>query len=369
MKEGRLIPEGVNKAGYTEYRRVKEEVPEEVDMSRRGFLFNGGSAALGAVALGSVPIVKTIYDRNDIPSGSIPGQVEEHSKDVVGMAEENSAPEVPEESGVASEGTQEIIEGSEVVEETEVFSESKYFNGVVRRYAVEYESELDFVLEYAQKITKGDPEERTRIEYISQMLQSPGVPSVVMQELRRLVAGLCFAESRFDAARISEVGARGMFQIMPATWKRYDAPEEKALALVEQTEVAGEYFSRAYQSLKRHCRNELDAIKIEFFEGNTSEFEKYFLTPLLINAYNAGDGTMVDLVKWFSRSYGSQEESTGIYTSGEALSKYDVFFALADKGNTEKAVKQYRKHAGAYALKVYGATKCLEDNGNRAQVA
>lgn len=332
-----LVETGKNAAGYPEYARTELFPAENEKMnppSRRRFLklLGGGlgSAALGVVALDHIESGSSSEDaKNTVDAPTAPALVQQEKKE--------AAPTAPE-----------------------TFSDSHYFNMALAAYAQEYGKEIPAVLAFAQKITKGDERQRSRVAYLQEMLTVPNVPEEIERELSKLIPGLGFVESRYDASEVSGEGARGILQILPATWQELGNPDEDILSLADQTRVAGEVFSRSYAYIARECENELSVIRSEFFNGEESDFLRFFMTPVLLNAYNAGMGSMKQLIRWFVRCYGSEAQIVGALNQAEGLSGYDVFYAMTRRGLSDAPVSAYKKYASEYAVRIYGARQCLD---------
>jgi hypothetical protein len=118
------------------------------------------------------------------------------------------------------------------------------------------------------------------------------------------------------------------------------------------------------------CEYELAVIEEEFFDGDTEAFETEFLTPLFINSYNAGMGSMVTLVQEFVKLCPTAEDTVMLFEQSETLTGYDVFIGMAHTGNLRGWADWYKDVAANYTCKVYGAHKAVAEyfaqqkNGN-----
>lgn len=184
---------------------------------------------------------------------------------------------------------------------------------------------------------------------------------VVRVDLARLLPALAFAESRLDTHALSEEKAFGALQIMPDTWNDLVEEGESITSLIDQVKVAGRLLEQTYEHLTDNCAEELAMIEREFFNGNTTEFEHYFLTPLLINSYNAGMGTMTQLVKKFGERFKNKESLVKIFEQSEYLTDYDVFIGMAHTADNEAWVKWYKDMATNYTAKVYAGYTVLTE--------
>jgi hypothetical protein len=317
--------------------RKKENAPEK--MGRRRFLglFSG---ALTTAAIGGTAGLSLLKEKPD----------ESENKEV---------PPKDIDARYDADDIEDLLQSEERTASFEGVTNSKLFITEIVSEADRYDRELPVVLKFAKVATTKDPEGRSRMDYVREMLHAEGVPETAMAEIKKQMVGLAFEESRYDASRESEENAKGTLQIVPSTWEDLSNEGESVLSLVDQTRVAGELFAQTYAHLQNTVGDELMAIEAEFFHGDSDAFEQCFLAPVLINSYNAGMGTMAKLISWFARRHGSQEESIGLLGQDKKLSGYDVFMAMAKRGEAEVPVRAYREDASAYTFKVYGAALCL----------
>jgi hypothetical protein len=334
--ERKLIKIDTNEAGYPVYERtrIKKEEPEEHDeepkkMGRRGFL-GLLSGAASSVALSGLPGFSLLENEGEeeAPVVITPGR---------------------------------LIEDQIELLETFPGSNSRYFNEEVVRYAQWYKRDVDTALSRALKVAEGDQHERTAFDYLQEELVIEGVPETVTAELKKYIVGVCNEESRFNAESVSEEGAVGPLQFMPVTWEEHKEEGGDIRSLVDQVEAAKSKFSQIYSHYMHTCKDELDAIKAEYFFNDEYMFEVQFLVPFIINAYNAGQGRMERVAKWFIHAHPMQEKTAGILSPEETISGYDVFLAMTQEAYKTGAVKGYGEDASAYVPKIYGATRMLEN--------
>jgi hypothetical protein len=334
--ERKLVHIDTNEAGYPVYERKQVERGEEENeepkkMGRRGFLgFLSGAAS--SVALSGIPAL------------SLLGREEK---------EEEVAPVI-------------VTPGSVIEDQIELLesfpgSNSRYFQEEVLRYAEWYKKDIDIVLSRALKVAEGDAAGRTMFDYLQEELVVEGIPAAITAELKKYIVGLCNEESRFNPESVSSEGAVSYLQIVPATWEEHAEEEDDIKKLVDQVEAAKSKFSQIYAHYRHTCKDELDAIKAEYFFNDEYLFEAQFLVPFIINAYNAGQGRMEKVLKWFVHAHPMQEKTAGILSDEETISGYDVFFAMAKEAYKTGAVEGYKDKASAYVPKIYGATNMLEN--------
>lgn len=236
-------------------------------------------------------------------------------------------------------------------------------------------SELDIVRHFADKEVRGALGQ-SRLEYLRENLTFTGnlakVPTVTA-ELVRLVPGLCAVESKFNDSVTSSVGARGIFQFKPDTWVKElkRPPMEEGMPYVEQVKAAGELFSVMYDRLSYWCyeeenyggRNYLEEVKQYF--ASQEDFERMFLTPCLINAYNTGEKGMGEVVRAFVETGQLNEVVKG--TSGHA--GFDLYLAMARFGAAEEGLglHDYGPEASTYVEKIYAYAELLNKQSTQSE--
>ncbi len=236
-------------------------------------------------------------------------------------------------------------------------------------------STLDIINFFGHKKVVG-AEDTTRIDYVRFAMQFDEIADDrwkrVQNNLRPCIPGLCAQESRFNNNERSHSGAEGIFQFMPGTWEEVtDQLKNKdrrvgkephnysKLSLKDQTTVAGKHFSNIYRRLYHHAPEALEHIeRIVFKNGG---FEKYFLVPLMINAYNAGSKRMADIAVAFAKVY--EYEKTARHTLGY-YPEYDAFYALTQIGQELSTGTKagYGKHSAEYFLKVFALSDMIQNN-------
>ena len=104
-----------------------------------------------------------------------------------------------------------------------------------------FNTRLSMVLHYGEKEVIG-AEEVTRLQYVS-TIQLEGVPTDIEQEIQNVIKGLCAQESSYHNGLESPLGAKGIFQFMPATWEELEYQESDIKLLKNQVVTAGTYLS------------------------------------------------------------------------------------------------------------------------------
>ena len=170
---------------------------------------------------------------------------------------------------------------------------------------------------------------------------------------------LAFVESRLDIDAESSEKAFGLMQLMPSTWAELALEDEDPDNAVDQINVAARLMNQSYRYVTSTCNEELTIIKDTFFEGDSAVFEEYFLTPLILNAYNAGMGTMAEIVKNFVQNFSNKESLRPLAKGKSDLTDLDVFFAMTHVAEANGWGKIYKDHAKAYTPTLYAAHNVL----------
>lgn len=213
---------------------------------------------------------------------------------------------------------------------------------------------LDIVKHYGRKKVVGGGG-LDRIEYVrTHAMETVRLPPVVEQELKFFLPGLAAQESRFNNAAKSSVGARGIFQFMPDTWKELGYSEKDILLLNKQVPAVDEYFAGAYKRVVQGSGPALERIKKEYFKNDENAHLKYFLTPLLVNSYNAGPKRMEAVVEWFARHLDG--------VPGRPIkNSYDLFYLMTQMVQEEdgKLLRGYGTDAAEYVPRAYALAQLI----------
>jgi hypothetical protein len=216
----------------------------------------------------------------------------------------------------------------------------------------------DIVSYFAEKPVNG-AEHLNRMEYAQKRISfrshseagRPAVPQSVQEEFKKVLPGLLAHESKFNAGLTSSTGAKGLAQIMPATWQEYKGDTEVSLRMDDQLDVVGKLVSDNYHYLTHYAENELPILRSQF--ESKEEFETELVTPLLVNAYNVGGPAIGLLVKEFVQHT----------PADELLSGKDLYMQFRDFAQSSEKGKEfyYGSEAGKYVTGVYGNTAMLEE--------
>lgn len=300
------------------FRSTKSRLPERsTNITRRTFL--GGSVAGAAVAL-------------------MPDTTE---KEVV----VHDAAELP----TTADGSEDLA-GEEITHAVEAMpTNSEHFLTERDQHAAEYVSELQ-IMECPQEL----------MMLLDGYFNISAIPhEIIRQEIIENIHGLALVESRYDEARVSEVGAFGVMQIMPETWKSLALSEEDPTNVVDQIKVAARYFVQSYRHIATVCRQELADITANHFAGDASAMQKYFFGPVLIGSYNSGMGNLEKIIRSFAERYPTTNETVDMFDGVDIPTGYDVYLGMARAAKDEAWRPAYKTHGSEYVSKVYGATKAM----------
>lgn len=187
-----------------------------------------------------------------------------------------------------------------------------------------------------------------RSEY-NEKRKRPSLPLVLQEGLREVVPGWIAQESRYKIDAVSGSNATGLWQIKPSVYKEYRGTEKVSSQIDDQTEVAGELISDNYHYILHYAGEEAMAILRSKFYSDESFFAD-LMSPLLINAYNAGGPAIGKMLKKFVDRFPQEEMATG----------RDLFLQFADFAEVDGT--NYSKEARDYVSKVYAFDLALKEN-------
>lgn len=228
-----------------------------------------------------------------------------------------------------------------------------------------FESRIEMVYYNATTVVPQDMHGRDAVTIIREESKFEHIPPSMSEYLLPHLVGIAAEESRFDASKTSPDGAVGFVQTMPwvfeAYKKKHKLPDLDPRNLVDQLPVGLQHIEVSYLELVEKLDLELVNITNTFFNGNYASMEKYFLAPLVINSFNAGQDRMIAVVQWFSENYPDQESVAELIPGGAQPTGYDVFFAMTHQCALENGVESFGPQASTYVAKVMGWTKAYED--------
>jgi hypothetical protein len=216
-------------------------------------------------------------------------------------------------------------------------------------------TKLDIVSYFAQKPVRGVGKEISRRDYVRESFNlGKGVPSVVREaieeELRTVIPGLCAKESMFNNSLKSRTGATGIFQFMPNIWKGYGREEGDISSLKIQTETAGLLMSDIYRELMHHVDDHA-LLRVRDTFASKEDFLRHFITPLIINSYNAGSSRLATAVN----QYFTPKRNL------DGLEGKDAYLAMADYAESEEegTLANYKTDAREYVSRAYALSRVL----------
>ena len=232
-------------------------------------------------------------------------------------------------------------------------------------------SGVESVYNNATTPLESDPDGRDALTIIRTEANFINLPQRVEEEFTPYLIGIAAEESRFDANKTSKSGAIGTLQTMPTTFegykKEHNLPNLNPLNLSDQLPASMQHIEISYLELTENLDNELKYITNVYFDGNTASMEKYFLVPLMINSYNAGQARMIEVVQWFLNTYPEPESTADLIEQDEQLLGYDLFFAMIYECAKEKAVNGFRLESSRYVPGVIGWEKAFNEHEKKQQ--
>lgn len=306
---------------FTRYTYVMEEPKSQLNMSRRGFL--GGLAAL----------VTT-------PS----------SADVIRPRLREDAVKFEEEEKLRE---QEVIESLPKTFTT--------FEERVAFFLPHYTTELPHMLKFGGLQTNGDPEQRTRLEYLREALVLPHFPGVVREKIRHVLPAKAFVESGLDANRVSSDDAKGVLQFTKGTWQEH-APSAEAdiLSLIDQVVATDNLLEQIRRTFENQCNEALGVIKEVFFAGDEDSFQADFLTFAILGSFNCGATTMSTLIQKFADRYPNTHAVAELLQAGIYPSRKDVFALMTYLGKEMRWNEFYGKESYEYVFRIGAARSVLD---------
>ncbi len=313
--------------GRERLRNGEEVESESVDLDRRNFI-RGSAAALATTAVGLNP---------DSAEANV----------------ETSPRPQPRPETETKLTVEEVIENIDYEYET--------FADAVAAHLEHFKRDLPYILEKGKKITLGDKEERTRLRYLREALELPKVDVVVEETIRRFLPAKAAAESSLSADRESSAGALGILQFMPETWKEHARREDaNILSLVEQVYATESLITQIDRTLQNKCADALFTIKEVFFAGDEESFNRDFYSLVIMNAFNAGAGTMSSVVNEFAKIFPDTTQVTQVLEKGILPYGHDVYKLMAHFGFKLKFHEEYGPESSNYVIKIFAAREVLD---------
>lgn len=186
------------------------------------------------------------------------------------------------------------------------------------------------------------------------------MPDDIRTLIAKLIPGLAAEESKFDNSLVSPSGAFGIFQIMPNTYldstgiKKVD---EIKKSLTKQTAFCFEHLDEKVYKYLNESEQAVPLKKIcEQFELDKKEGD-IFSALVILNAYNAGQGNMMKIIKKFSEKYNSAKDLPENYNK----TGLGLFYNLINTALKKKFTPSYGKDARNYVLKILAGNEILNE--------
>ncbi len=216
-------------------------------------------------------------------------------------------------------------------------------------------ADIEETIKLANKPTLVKPE-YTRIEYPQIMMKfrseddtkrnRPALPEVLQEDLRDKIPGWIAQESRYKAGAVSKSEATGLWQIKPWVYKGYNGTDKVSKRIEDQTRTAEEIISDNYHYILHFAGEEAVSLLRKKFNSEEA-FLKDLMSPLMVNAYNAGGPAIGRLLKKFVQQVSDEK----------MLSGRDLFLQFADFAKADGT--NYSKEAREYVPRVYAFNEVL----------
>lgn len=244
------------------------------------------------------------------------------------------------------------------------------------------ESMVDIVRYYGMnpdKPVQGDPEHRTRSEYLRDQIQLHNkIPKLIQNEIRGCIVGLAAQESRFNGGLPKNKStAEGILQLVDDVRKENGFNPDQKLTFAQEVEVCGKHFSNIYTRLQYWMKKEIvedaegEKIRKErpetfttlrglFPQGAEGEeqWQKYFLTPCMINAYNTGSWTIGACLHEFVAAH-TVEELQALVGENPGYDFFMAFTHFAKGCDVNEYTQQYGDDAQSYFVSIMAASEAL----------
>lgn len=346
-----------------------------------------------------VAFQKYVVEKDGKPYALLPGAVDEDGLLTEGLAGEwidHVKKEVAKKSGVPAEElelvphTSNILAALDNEDEPELIAalrsgEAKSLEDIVRYFGMNEE-----------KVVRGDDYSRARSEYLYDEIDLSDLPPVIAEEVRAHIVGLVAKESRFDAGL--KKNAKSAQQALQLTddaridhlfartndMSDAEAAAEKArvadlrLSFIEEVDIAGKHFANLYQRVPHWINNtyvknsegknkEVERDKdylsiIRSCFASEADWQKYFLAPAMITAYNSGARRAGEAVAFFVRDNQERLEKEWQNTQG-----YDLFLEMSQyaKGSQEGLLAGYGDDVVGYFPSIATAKDVFQNDVNK----
>lgn len=230
------------------------------------------------------------------------------------------------------------------------------FSQIIRRAnegepGTEAKTLADIARYNGRKPVVGAGEHISRIDYLKEHANDhTSFPDVVAKEIARYLPALAAQESQYSNESDSGV-ARGILQFRDAEWASLGYTENDRKFLTTQTEAASRLLQAKYEYLQTHAASELSELEKRFFTSR-EEYEVYFLAPVIINAYNSGEGNLTAVLKWFTGTYPDAASLSGEVSATNGRVGYDVYAAMARLARKAHATPSYGRDSSQYVGRI-----------------
>lgn len=216
------------------------------------------------------------------------------------------------------------------------------------------------------KLVVGDSQKRNRYHFITDYFANQNsniLSDDIKERLSRMIGGLALVESGYDNSKKSEVGAKGILQIMPNVFDECTEKNEDRNLLTTQVSVAFKKFEQSYETIFQNGFTEngkkIPPISreklIDQFNLTESQVDN-LITLILVNSYNTGEGRMLKILNNYVQTYSYEETYNAVGTKTEL----GIFNHIQYHGrDIMKHMEGYGEDSYDYPLKVVSASKSI----------
>ncbi len=229
-----------------------------------------------------------------------------------------------------------------------------------------------------------DGKKLSKFEYIKSSVDKYDFPLILdgaKKYLKELIPFLVAQESRFDESRTSRSGAVGLWQLMPGTVKDNVVLEEEKRLHADQIQIPFEVqdkmelakdiywaskiaLNHIGKRIPRTLNKELDKLRATLDMPEDNFYRFYAL--VIVNSYNAGQGTVKKCLRSFREHLQSLKETASRSRDLNDLRKWklykgantDTLFALFLE-YAKRADKRFGSDANGYTRQILAARQAL----------
>jgi hypothetical protein len=181
------------------------------------------------------------------------------------------------------------------------------------------------------------------------------VPSVVWDELAKIVPGWVGQESRFDENSVSSSEAKGPWQYLPIGWKDVRGDTDISTRFDEQVEASKDTVVKNYKYIHHYAgAKEMEILQSKF--DSEEEYLRDFLAKVLLAAHNAGGKLIGTTLNKFVADVSVEEMKSG----KELFLQYMDYSVTDENGDFAKYNKREQEEKRGYVPQIYALGNALK---------